>query len=40
MTIATAADVLAFWRAAGEKKWFAKDDAFDAEIRARFLADL
>lgn len=38
MTIATAADVLAFWRAAGEKKWFAKDDAFDAEVRTRFLA--
>jgi len=38
VTIATAADVLAFWRAAGEKKWFAKDDAFDAEIKARFLA--
>ena len=37
MTIATAADVLAFWRAAGEKKWFAKNDAFDAEIKARFL---
>ena len=37
MTIATAADVLAFWRAAGEKKWFAKDDAFDAEITTRFL---
>jgi uncharacterized protein (DUF924 family) len=31
-------DVLAFWRAAGRTKWFAKDDAFDAEIRARFLA--
>lgn len=38
MTIATADDVLAFWRAAGEKKWFAKDDAFDAEIKQRFLA--
>ena len=37
MTIATAADVLAFWRTAGEKKWFAKDDTFDAEIGARFL---
>ena len=37
MTVATPADVLAFWRAAGEKKWFAKDDAFDAEIKARFL---
>src|SRR5207248_2879687 len=30
-------DVLAFWRAAGPAKWFTKDAAFDAEIRARFL---
>ena len=30
-------EVLAFWRAAGAKKWFAKDDAFDADIRDRFL---
>ena len=37
MTIATAADVLAFWHAAGEKNWFAKNDAFDAEIKARFF---
>jgi uncharacterized protein (DUF924 family) len=37
VTIATANDVLAFWRAAGEKKWFAKNDAFDAEIKSRFL---
>ena len=37
MTIATADDVLTFWRAAGEKKWFAKNDAFDAEIAERFL---
>jgi uncharacterized protein (DUF924 family) len=37
VTIATATDVLAFWRAAGEKKWFAKNDAFDADIKARFL---
>lgn len=37
MTIATPADVLAFWRAAGPKQWFAKDDAFDADIRARFM---
>jgi uncharacterized protein (DUF924 family) len=36
VTIATADDVLAFWRAAGEKKWFAKNDAFDAEIKSRF----
>jgi uncharacterized protein (DUF924 family) len=34
---AAPADVLAFWREAGPKKWFAKDDAFDADIRARFL---
>ncbi len=34
----TAAEVLAFWRAAGPDKWFEKDDAFDADIRARFLA--
>lgn len=31
-------DVIAFWREAGPEKWFARDDAFDAEIRARFLA--
>jgi uncharacterized protein (DUF924 family) len=29
-------EVLAFWRAAGPDKWFEKDDAFDAAIRARF----
>jgi len=37
MTATRPEDVLAFWRAAGEDKWFNKDDAFDAEIRARFL---
>ncbi|MBI4275845.1 MAG: DUF924 family protein [Rhizobiales bacterium] len=31
-------DVLAFWRDAGPDKWFKKDLAFDADIRARFLA--
>jgi uncharacterized protein (DUF924 family) len=31
------ADVLAFWRAAGPDQWFEKDEAFDADIRARFL---
>jgi uncharacterized protein (DUF924 family) len=31
------AAVLAFWRGAGEEKWFTKDAAFDADIRARFL---
>lgn len=30
-------DIIAFWHNAGPKKWFAKDDAFDAELRARFL---
>ena len=37
MTIASADDVLAFWRAAGPQKWFTKDAAFDAEITQRFL---
>jgi uncharacterized protein (DUF924 family) len=35
--IAAADDVLAFWRAAGPEKWFKKDEAFDRDIRARFL---
>jgi uncharacterized protein (DUF924 family) len=34
---ATPAEVFAFWREAGPDKWFEKDDAFDAAIRARFL---
>lgn len=29
--------VAAFWRAAGEEAWFAKDPAFDARFRARFI---
>jgi len=32
------ADVTAFWREAGYKRWFGKDDAFDAQIRRRFEA--
>jgi len=36
--IASPQDVLAFWRAAGEDKWFKKHAEFDDEIRARFLA--
>ncbi len=36
--IASPADVLAFWRDAGPDKWFTRDDAFDAEIRDKFLA--
>jgi len=35
--IASPADVLAFWREAGPDRWFAKDDAFDDAIRAKFL---
>jgi uncharacterized protein (DUF924 family) len=30
-------DVVAFWRDAGARLWFAKDDAFDARFRAAFL---
>jgi uncharacterized protein (DUF924 family) len=33
-----AAEVLAFWRAAGAAKWFKKDAVFDAEIASRFSA--
>lgn len=36
--IAKPADIVAFWREAGRDKWFNKSDAFDAEIRQRFLA--
>jgi uncharacterized protein (DUF924 family) len=31
-------DIVSFWQAAGAEKWFTKDDALDAAIRARFLA--
>ena len=31
-------DVVSFWREAGPKRWFAKSEAFDADIRARFEA--
>lgn len=30
--------MLRFWRDAGPKRWFRKDEAFDREFRARFLA--
>ena len=36
-TTARAADVVSFWREAGPKAWFKKDEAFDDEIRRRFL---
>ena len=31
------AEVVAFWRDAGPKRWFNKDAAFDDDIRRRFL---
>ncbi|MBB5659533.1 DUF924 family protein [Brevundimonas halotolerans] len=30
-------DVIAFWKEAGPGKWFAKDEAFDAAFKDRFL---
>ena len=33
----TPADILAFWRDAGPERWYTPDDAFDAEVRRRFL---
>ena len=32
------ADILAFWREAGRDRWYKRDDAFDADIRRRFLS--
>jgi len=31
-------EIIAFWEEAGPEKWFTKDEAFDAQIRERFLA--
>jgi uncharacterized protein (DUF924 family) len=31
------ADILAFWRDAGSDRWYTPDDAFDAEVRRRYL---
>ncbi len=33
----TPGDILAFWRAAGPRRWYARDDVFDADIRDRYL---
>jgi uncharacterized protein (DUF924 family) len=35
--IATAKEIVTFWREAGFERWFKKDEAFDAEITRRFL---
>lgn len=34
----SAHEVATFWRDAGPSRWFAKDEAFDAEFKARFEA--
>ncbi|CAN7359503.1 DUF924 family protein [Variovorax paradoxus] len=34
----TARDIVGFWRQAGPKRWFAKNETFDAQFRERFLA--
>jgi uncharacterized protein (DUF924 family) len=31
------ADILSFWRGAGRDRWYRRDDAFDAEVRERYL---
>ncbi|MFM5949705.1 MAG: DUF924 family protein [Novosphingobium sp.] len=36
MALPAAEEIIAFWREAGPPRWFAKDDAFDAEIARRF----
>jgi uncharacterized protein (DUF924 family) len=37
MTEPSPADIVAFWRAVGPKRWFEKDLALDDEVRRRFL---
>ena len=36
--VATPAEILAFWREAGRDGWYKRNDAFDADVRSRFLA--
>lgn len=38
MTSKTPSDIITFWTDAGWDRWFSKNDAFDAEIKARFLS--
>jgi uncharacterized protein (DUF924 family) len=33
----SAMEIISFWQAAGYDRWFKKDEAFDDEIKARFL---
>ena len=37
LSLPSSADVLVYWRALGPKRWFVRDAAVDAEIRAKFL---
>ena len=37
MSTVQIADVLGFWREAGPRRWFARDDVFDLRFRERFL---
>jgi uncharacterized protein (DUF924 family) len=34
----TPGDILAFWRKAGRDRWYKRNDAFDADVRHRYLA--
>jgi uncharacterized protein (DUF924 family) len=36
LSLSSADDVLAYWRALGPQRWFVKDAAIDAEIRNKF----
>jgi uncharacterized protein (DUF924 family) len=38
MSAVAAAEIVSFWREAGPKKWFDKDEAFDLAIKSKFLA--
>jgi uncharacterized protein (DUF924 family) len=37
-TLPSAQDVVDFWRDAGPRRWFARNDAFDADFKTRFEA--
>ena len=35
--LTSAKDVVSFWREAGPERWFKKDEAFDTEVKRRFM---
>jgi uncharacterized protein (DUF924 family) len=37
LVMSTPDEILAFWREAGHDRWYKKDDAFDDEVRRRYL---